>query len=705
MRAMHSLLRLRLRLYWRPRGLATRPHFPSFKADLPPEVAAPGFGHSGLPTSEEFGEILFEDLPEEFAKEAFEAEEPVVRPLPREAPLSDEELREANVLTLSREEFVWAVGRAATIGLPATARLWRDLPHAIHAFGAKELSESELCRLLQALAYAPRDVALDKPLLRRLFKVFALRAKAFSDEQLMRVLYAYGKLADKRGIQIPEFMDFATSEVVERDASLKPWRKVRILESVGALPEAGAEFKSLIVGQILKAGAQSLDAERFAEFVPMAVDAKHTEREGTAEKLNAVLRRKLKHIHFSNPDLILACGMPMFFFDLMKTSVLSRWLDRLARLDLPLTEGARVRTGLAYVDVDVEDTPRRRAKKPRNQDWLQPADAKRATKNLEALKQVELVLRHQRESSMESLTPPGLRLLKRARDLPLQPPPQYDMPELPHVYAGLSKLFRKLGVLLHPTVYGPYLLELADPLGQLAVEWDSSWQLYPPWRRARHQEFVQRKHFHLRAEGWKVLEVPLAKFQALSREEELGFLEDFAKRLEHLRVAAESESGIRGDKSADAFQSPFAQLHVTGLRRRVEMTELRLPSMDSLKLEMRFSAQSLVYHLPSHNTLLQAGTQISQAHHGLQLQCSHWWGVTIRVGGTGTVETNESVSYREPDASFVSMDWISPSLDGPPTATSHQKHVRSLNFFLKRLEVDKTILKDEVKLRRMDAPL
>ena len=31
--------------------------------------------------------------------------------------------------------------------------------------------------------------------------------------------------------------------------------------------------------------------------------------------------------------------------------------------------------------------------------------------------------------------------------------------------------------------------------------------------------------------------------------------------------------------------------------------------MDSLKLEMRFSAQSLVYHLPSHNTLLQAGTR------------------------------------------------------------------------------------------------
>ena len=53
------------------------------------------------------------------------------------------------------------------------------------------------------------------------------------------------------------------------------------------------QLRPRIVGQILKAGIQSLDAERFAEFVPMVVDAKHTEREGTAEKLNAVLRRKL----------------------------------------------------------------------------------------------------------------------------------------------------------------------------------------------------------------------------------------------------------------------------------------------------------------------------------------------------------------------------------------------------------------------------
>ena len=119
-----------------------------------------------------------------------------------------------------------------------------------------------------------------------------------------------------------------------------------------------------------------------------------------------------------------------------------------------------------------------------------------------------------------------------------------DMPELPHVYAGLSKLFRKLGMLLHPTVCGPYLLEIADPLGRLVVEWDSSWKLYPPWRQERHQEFVQRKHFHLRAEGWKLLLIPLESYTALPEDEKLNFLDGFCKEhdLTHLHVGKMPEA-------------------------------------------------------------------------------------------------------------------------------------------------------------------
>lgn len=205
-------------------------------------------------------EILFEDIFEagdrsesfnsdhQDSQEEFKTE-PVENVESKPPPLEDAELPDANFLTLAKDEFVWAVGRAATLKLSPESRVWKDLPHAVHAFGGPgDFTPSEVCRLLQALAYAPADAPIDKKLLQRLFKVFALRAKEFSDERLMRIMYAYGKLSSKRGLSLPRFMDFATSEVVERNATLRSWRKVRILESVGSLPEAGREFKTLSLG-------------------------------------------------------------------------------------------------------------------------------------------------------------------------------------------------------------------------------------------------------------------------------------------------------------------------------------------------------------------------------------------------------------------------------------------------------------------------
>ena len=207
-------------------------------------------------------EILFEDIfeagngSESFTWDGQDSqdshdsqEDSKTEPESKPPPLEDAELPNANFLTLAKDEFVWAVGRAATLKLSPESRVWKDLPHAVHAFGGPgEFTPSEVCRLLQALAYAPADAPIDKKLLQRLFKVFALRAKEFSDERLMRIMYAYGKLSSKRGLSLPRFMDFATSEVVERNATLRSWRKVRILESVGSLPEAGREFKTLLLG-------------------------------------------------------------------------------------------------------------------------------------------------------------------------------------------------------------------------------------------------------------------------------------------------------------------------------------------------------------------------------------------------------------------------------------------------------------------------
>ena len=66
-----------------------------------------------------------------------------------------------------------------------------------------------------------------------------------------------------------------------------------------------------LVAHIMKIGTQQLDAECFAKFVPMIVDTKYHERPGAVERINAVYRRKLKHVRFSNPD---ALDLSQLFF-------------------------------------------------------------------------------------------------------------------------------------------------------------------------------------------------------------------------------------------------------------------------------------------------------------------------------------------------------------------------------------------------------
>jgi len=158
--------------------------------------------------------------------------------------------------------------------------------------------------------------------------------------------------------------------------------------------------------------------------------------------------------------------------------------------------------------------------------------------SLEALKIVELELRLERPEVHAALAPKALHLLHAAHDTPLEP--QDNILEMPFVFPELRRLFRSLRVLLHPTLCGPYLLELSDPLGKLLVEWDANWTLYPPWRRTRHKEFVLRKHRHLRAEGWRVLHVPIDQFRALPDDDaKRAFLRDFISQndLDYLSMA------------------------------------------------------------------------------------------------------------------------------------------------------------------------
>ena len=129
---------------------------------------APSNGRSSF-SSGESREILFEDVfgagdgGDSFAwgqEPESPEQEPEVEKKP--PPLEDQDLENANLLLLPKDEFIWAVGRAATLRL-TQSKVWKDLPHAIHAFGGPlEFTPSEVCRLLQALAYAPADAPMEK---------------------------------------------------------------------------------------------------------------------------------------------------------------------------------------------------------------------------------------------------------------------------------------------------------------------------------------------------------------------------------------------------------------------------------------------------------------------------------------------------------------------------------------------------------------
>lgn len=434
--------------------------------------------------------------------------------------IPDDQIASVDPRLLRRDQLIWIVGRAATLQIISN-HFWRGIKEAIDALGASQLTPSEVCRLVQAFAYAPRKALLDGPQLQRLMKAFALRAEEYSDERLARVIYGYGKLAAKRGISLQKFLDFASSEVLERSIKLRGWPSFRILKSVWYLEGANEELRTALVGQAMRR-VDSLDLESLRLFVPMLVEVRFHQRPGVISRLNTVFKRKLHT--YRTPDLLLQAGLTLLLYDVLKATTVALWFRRLEELRLPLTPG-----GAEIWQAEAGRT-------------LGPlADAGRDAKNLAALKLAELCLRHERGALRAALPPQVLRLLGAARSTPLEPPEGLELPELPHALGELVRLARRAGLLLHPFLWGPYLLELADPLGRVVVEWDSSWTLYPPWRRAEHREFVRRKHVHLIAEGWRVVCVPLLEFQALGHpEEKLAYFHAFIKKqgLEHLRLTA-----------------------------------------------------------------------------------------------------------------------------------------------------------------------
>lgn len=443
-----------------------------------------------------------------------------------EPPIPDEHIADTDPRCLAPHQLIWCVGRAATLKI-SSPKLWKGFMDAISSLEEAKLTPSDVCRLMQAFAYAPREAPIDERQIQRLLKTFAKKARDYNDEKLARLIYGYGKLAAKRGLSQQKFFDFAASEVTERSLKLRGFRKNRILQAVFHLPGVTDEFRSVLVNQTFRQ-ISYLDSESFRKFIPLLVAMNFHRRGGVVDKLNTTFKQKLHG--WRTPELLLHSGFPLLIYDLMKTATLISWLGRMHELQIQMqtSTGAleqRLERPGFFTHVAAHS--------------VDPSQATRVTENLETLKRVELCLRHERSSVHAILPPKALDLLNTARKTPLEPPEDYQMLELPFVFAELRRCFRSLGLLLHPTVFGPYLLDLADPLGHLVVEWDKNWVLYPPWRRSRHEEFVQQKHLHLRAEGWRVLCVPLLEFQQQeSWEDKLDLLRRFAVQhdLKYLQI-------------------------------------------------------------------------------------------------------------------------------------------------------------------------
>ncbi|CAK0842816.1 unnamed protein product [Prorocentrum cordatum] len=208
-------------------------------------------------------------------------------------PVPDEELEGVDPSALRRDQLIWAVGRAATLGL-SSERLWTGLGEAVATLGESQLTPAEVARLLQALAYAPREAPLDARQLQRLLKAFAVRAGDYSDERLMRVVYAYGKLAAKRDLGLQKFFDFVSSEVVERAAKLSCTRKLRILKAVWALPQGA------LLGAPLAAELRRVDRTGVGRAAGAVVA--HTEYETIDKEHGAAAEVAAQATVFDNPE-------------------------------------------------------------------------------------------------------------------------------------------------------------------------------------------------------------------------------------------------------------------------------------------------------------------------------------------------------------------------------------------------------------------
>eukprot|EP00397_Hematodinium_sp_SG-2012_P015308 GEMP01015585.1.p1 GENE.GEMP01015585.1~~GEMP01015585.1.p1 ORF type:complete len:532 (-),score=94.19 GEMP01015585.1:691-2286(-) len=393
-------------------------------------------------------------------------------------PIEDKDLVTTNVRSLERGQFIWFVGRVATKRID-NYNLWESIDETVMIM--QNLEPSEVTRLLQAYAYGPKNVATTG--FEKLLTSVPANCERYKDEQIVRLLYALCK----RGASFPKQLDFFLSEVLERLTKMRGHQLLRVASALEFTPGVDTDMLVLLSKQIITY-ATTLDAQQFAKYVRLVVKLNLHSQAAMIDKLNTVYKKKLRR--WTNPQWILESGMPLFLYDIMKTSTLTTWLQQLSFTRLPI-EGD---------------------------------NSKLATANLSQMMIVDLALRHDRTVVLNDK---AKRLLERVRNLELQPQETKSLYELPFVFADLVQHCEELQVLLHPVIVGPYYLELADPLTKRVVEWDRNWEQYPPYRRFEMQDYATRKHRYLEHMGWTTIKIPLHHFYGLDALAQRAYLHQF----------------------------------------------------------------------------------------------------------------------------------------------------------------------------------
>ncbi|CDJ39650.1 hypothetical protein, conserved [Eimeria tenella] len=337
---------------------------------------------------------------------------------------------------------------------------------------------------------------------------------------LSRVFYASlkGGFRENGG-----FVEFVCDEVLSRLDKLRPWHVCRIFQASFSSNVVADGF-AVKLGEHLVKNLAFLPAKSISVLIPALVQLRMLENPAQAAKLNVIAGKRFRGL--GDPTLLVLWGKPMLFYKILTPVNIVALIKGLIRAEAPTN----------YAVTKVPDSEESVSGFSEAAEWnAAPTEATAdaltvhgANKILLPLKLMELCIRHDYPEVYAALAPSMRSWLGKVRATQVKLACFAPPLEQQHVNAPLVRIaggeFH-----LHPSMYGPFLLELSDPLSRTTVEWDTPWLLCPPWNEFEQKAYAEKRRRILQAEGWEVILVPLAPYTEA---------EDAAAKERYLRGAA-----------------------------------------------------------------------------------------------------------------------------------------------------------------------